>query len=109
MNSLEVSIRLYKEGQVEKLNINGNTWNATGEGLTMILSLSIMVFNLCAMVSTVHWANFSRIFFCINSSVLEPKELDLVQQKGKSRLKTENNDIFIMFLKIKDMILLLKN
>lgn len=59
--------------------MKGNNWNPTGEGLTMILSLSIMVFNLCAMVSTVQWAKFSRIFFCINSSVLESKTLNLVQ------------------------------
>lgn len=67
--------RFYREGYIEKLSINGKNRNFTGEGLTMIDSLSITVLNLCAMISTVHWANFSRIFFCINLSVLESKKL----------------------------------
>ena len=78
----------YKEGYIVKLNENGNNWNSTGKALTIILSLSIMVLNLCVMVTTVHWENFSWIAFFINSSVLESKKFSLVSKDRKTRLKT---------------------
>ena len=51
-------------------------------------SLSMELLNLCVMVITVHWANFSWIAFFINSSVLESKKISLVSKDRKSRLKT---------------------